>query len=733
MYSLHLTGNHWYLLFVPPGLWILWRQYAGFARGGLSGSRRILFALQAAALILLAASLTGPELRRHEVAFHNPAVLILRDQSASFRAGAYLGAGARYRDFEQALIQAYGARKFDVRVIDFAETAWPVSGFAKAGRPRASVNPEGDVFLTSLGALADFVDSAAIPNLQGAFLFSDGRANLDSGRAAAAWKVPVYPVVVPCDSIAEVQPETALLSFAADGTGGQAGAGARAGRSVDVDVAWLSVGKAAEEVSIRLLQGNKTILARKFSARSFPGRKLPDKPKASPSPDADGGGIVPTGAGEKIRFTWNPDRSALEAGAPLRAVLQPGNPDADFDKYNDTLAVAFPQGRAARDIHVFRPVRSLDEKGMLGILQAWEGTRVTFFGAEDLARLRLTSKDQVWIESASLGAGGLMAWLLASPAKVVVYSRPGSVRNLRVAGLPNPSRHIFTPAAEITVGRQAADAFPVEVARLKSLTPEGMEAPEAAGEAWVELSEDGKRGLLMGRIALGQGKKAFYFGLPALWTTLFDAQGDYGARENIAAYVKAAAMLAQTDDGTVKVTRPLRSYEGVPFDIEVIVPAEGARSGPAVFSVSGGPGYAREWPQADGVKAGAADKAGTIRIKSLRLARGTYLLRLRSGSETLWSDSLEAAPKAALELSRIGFDVPALQDAASRSGGAVLAPPTGGGGSPQVTAMLPRLPAAQIRMETTVSTPLYNTPLQCALILLLLSCSWLLRKKWDLD
>jgi hypothetical protein len=718
MLSLHITGNPWFLLLIPPGLWILWRQYGG-GPGGASapGSRNFLFALQASALILLSVSLTAPELRRHRVAFHNPAVLILRDQSSSFRAGAYLGAGARYREFESALIREYAARKFDVRVIDFAETAWPVSGFAQPGRPAASgldgSAPAGsgrshaDASLTSLAALADFVDSAAIPNLQGAFLFSDGRSNLDSGRAAPLWKVPLYPVVIQSDSIAEIQPEDVRLSFAA-GTG------------VDVDVAWRPVGRLGQEISLKLLQGKQTVLARRISAPAAPG--FPDAAASA------GGGSNGYADIRKVRLAWNPDRSVSDGREPLRAVLQPGNPEADFDKYNDTLAATFPQARAERVIHVFRSIRSLDEKGMLGILQAWEGTHVAFFGAEDLRRLAPAPGDQIWVEAAALGAGGLLTWLRTVPAKVVIYSRPGSARNLQVMGVPDAVWRTYTPAAEVKAGKDAAAAFPSEVARLKSLSPEGMELPEASGRAWVEVAEGGKRGMLLGRIDLGRGKRAGYFALPAIWSTLFDSQGDYATRENIAAYVKAAYSLAEVEDGAVKVTYPLRVWQGVPFDLDVHVPGNLAKAGPAVFSLSGAGGFFREWSQ-DG---GAVEGVLEIRIKAVTLARGFYRMRLRVGADTLWRDSLEAMPKAALELGRIGFDVAALEDAAARSGGTLLSlsPRTA---APEVTAMLPRLPAAQIRMEKTASTHLYNTPLQCALVLLLLTLSWLLRKKWDLD
>ena len=110
---------------------------------------------------------------------------------------------------------------------------------------------------------------------------------------------------------------------------------------------------------------------------------------------------------------------------------------------------------------------------------------------------------------------------------------------------------------------------------------------------------------------------------------------------------------------------------------------------------------------------------------------------LRAGTESLWHDTLQVAPKAALELARIGFDRAALDDAASRSGGRVIEPEAGAQASPQasasVTSALPELPEAQIRMEKTSSIRLYNTLAQCLLVLALLSLSWFLRKKWDID
>ncbi|MEO7425233.1 MAG: hypothetical protein ABI036_08595 [Fibrobacteria bacterium] len=723
MLSLHLTGNPWFLLLIPPGLWILWRQYGaapGPNPGGRPRSANILFALQALALILLAVSLTAPEIRRHRIAFHPPTVLILRDQSSSFRAGGYLGAGAGYREFETSLVREYTARKFDVRVIDFAEKAWPVSGFAGHGHAAddpsrsepSAPSSEGEASLTSLAAAADFVDSVSIPNLQGVFLFSDGRSNIDSGRGTPGWKVPLYPVIIPSDSIAEVQPEEARLSMTSGG-------------GVDLDLAWRSVGKAGREISLKLLQGGQTVMVRRLPVQGGHG---------TPGPASSG-----TSHGHadirKTRVSWNPDRSMIEGREPLRAVLEPGDAAADFDKYNDTLAASFPQGRFERVIRVFRPIRSLDEKGMLGILQAWEGTHVSFFGREDLTRMAPAPVDQVWVEAAALGReGGLLAWLQTIPSKLVIYSRSGSAHSLQFTGVADAAWHAFTPAAEVKSGRDAT-AFPGEVGRLKSLSSEGTDLPDAPGRAYVEAEEGGKRGMLMGRVALGRGKRAFFFALPAIWSALFDSQGDFAVRENISAYIKAAHGLADGEDGNVKVTRPLRIWQEVPFDLEARVPGSLAKAAPAIFSLSGPGGFFREWgPGAQNAERAAQTAEGVqeIRIKALSLARGFYRLRVRAGADTLWRDSLEAMPKAALELGRIGFDLEALEEAAARSGGAMLSLKARSA-PPEVTAKLPSLPAAQIRMEKTASIHLYNTPIQAALILLLLALSWLLRKKWDID
>lgn len=728
MFSLHLTGSAWFLLLLPPGFFILWRQYRGGTAAAFPGAGRLLFALQAMALAVLVASLTRPEFRVHQVEFHNPAIAILRDQSTSFQGGGYLGLGRRYAGFENALREKYGPLGFDLHFVDFEESAWPAATLREYRK--------GEVRLTSFAALADFLDSASLPNLQAAFLFSDGIANLDSGRGSRSWKTPLFPVVFPPDSIAEAQPLRVAVSEAERA---RPAARAPAGmRAVEIEAWWRPVGRSGEDPELIILQGGKNLNSRKLPAG---GDRAPGSDKAArnsrpadastfeSSVPADEGGI------RKYRFAANLPINAREGTEPVRAVLRPAKGILNFNPFNDTLGVSFSRVQALRTIHVFRPVRGLDEKGMLDILSAWEGTRVAFFGMGDSARFAPAAGDQVWVEAGSVVPGGrLHAWLGALRAKVVLYVRPEPGRNLQVPGLGAAPWRAFSPSAGISAASDAAEAFPADILRLKAIASAPLEAPDAAtaGDAWVEARESGRRGMVMGRISLGSGKRAFFFCLPAIWESLFDPQGDFATRENIAAFIRSAHALADREDGAVRVSMPGRVFDKVPFNLSISLPRSGDTAGSEisggdsiVFAITG-EGFSREWP----LDAGGRGETG---IGKVELPTGAYSLELRSAAKAVWRDSLEVAPRAALELARIGFDMDVLRDAASRSGGRVVSLEADEADAGRVSSELPGLAAAQVRAEKSRTIPLYNTLVQFLLVVLLLSLSWVLRKKWDID
>lgn len=678
--GLHLTGSPWFLLLLAPGLLILWRQYRQGSPGG--GRGILLFALPAAALLLLVVSLTGPEWVSRTAVFHNPSVAVIVDRSGSFRGGEALGLGAEYAAAARAVAERYRDGGFDLLAADFHERAWSVAGFPGGDRPPADA---GEAPLTSLAAVADFLDSAGVRNLQAVFLLSDGRANLDSGLASRSWRVPIYPVVLPVRSVHEAQIESAAWSGEGQGT---------------LEVEWTPVGPPAGNPGFRLVLGGRTVHA----------------------------GELPAGDGEgarRARIPWKPAPGQGLEG--LRAVLEAAGAGANLTAWNDTVAVASGAGRpGGKRLLVMRPLRSLDEKGMADILHGLEGVRVAMADPGDPAARALTGRDQVWIEAGALAARpGLQRMLAESSARVVVYARPGQLPS-GFAGV-KADRMSFSPAAEIRVSR-GGDVFPPGVVRLGSISAHGLEAP-AAEAPWREaavLLERGRRGVLMAWFPLAPGKEGLFLALPSLWSLLFDPQADFAVRENLEGLLAAAVALADREEGTVKAVVPARVHAGLPFDLEYAVPASLEGPGSAgVLEVKALPlraGRRETWPL-------AGPGPETFRLENRILPAGDWVLELARGGNILRRDSLVSAPKSALEMARLGFDRAALEDLAAQSGGRVLAADSAGA----VTSLLPQLPDAQVKAERTRSTRLHNTRWIFLLCVGLLAVAWFLRKRWDLD
>lgn len=661
----------------------------------------MLFWLQLLALALLTLALTAPELHQTQVQFHNPTILILRDQSASFRNGQVLGLGKKYDRFERTLLETYRNRKFDVRVVDFHEWAWPVAT-STTGTSDSGIIPESSLtgVLTSLSAAAEFVDSSAIPNLQGVFLFSDGRYNFNSEKVSQPWAAPLFPVVFDVDSIEEVQVEKMSITLHPNG------------KSADGVLQYRSVGSRSDAPTLDLVQFGKPLFHMK----------------------------LPSAAGLQVyRFNMPFDNTITSATAGMQAVVQPGNTRANFDLYNDTMAFSVSNSQNQSRLYIYKPIRSLDEKGMLDILSNSDSLPIGFFGSDEWASLKVNGRDQVWVESEALVQGsGLIKLLESSPAKVVLYARPGTdVR--RSSPWPVGTWQNFSPAAEIQVSQQVAEDFPDAIVHLKDLTGRSLVAPIASGQlqAVVGLREAGKQGVLIGRTSLSNGKRALVFPLPKIWEEIFNPQVDFAIRANISAYIHAVRALANLDEGIIRAVCPSRAFHMVPFDLEFQMP--------------------ESWPS---VSISVEDAIRTLKLnvvtttsrralpltttgnsrnlnwRGLSLPEGQYSLELTNGETVLWKDSIDVASRIALELAHIGFDESALAEAAAQSGGRILLPESSkapSSNSAKVTSLLPDLPSAQTRMEKTKTVRLYNTVPLFIAVFLLLSIAWLLRKKWDLD
>lgn len=700
MNGLQFTGSLLWLLLLVPGLFILARLYRG-GQGGPRGAS--LAALQGTALLLLVVSLAAPEWVRRRAEFHSPAVVLVLDRSASFAGGAYLGLGEAYAALADSLAAAYRAKGFEVRRAEFHEAAWAAEGFPR-GRGKAPETPPGAA-LTSLAAAADFLDSIGVPNLQAVFHFGDGRAVLDSGKAVRSWAAPVYPVVL-VPALAEVQLDEAVF-----GTEGVEGNQGRAGTLGNVEVTWTPVGTPRGKPRLLILRDGRPVFT------------------------AD----LPAGVGEgprMARLPWiGPGAPPVPGEEGLRAVLTPAADADNQDPYNDTLPLRTSATVAGgHRIVLVKPLKSLDEKAMVDLLHAAGLASVVMAEAAELASLGLTERDQVWTDAGFVSSRPALSTVLKStPAAVLLYARPGGLP-ADIAG-HRPKSQTFGPGAEVRPTAAAAADFPSGVVRLKAVATAPVSVPVAATVGWrpaAVLAEGGRQGLLMAWFPLAPGKDGLFLALPSSWNLLFDPQADFSARENLDGLYRAAFALAARREGAVRALVPPRAYADIPFDLEYALPAPGAgESGPldVVARVKSGSGTPSVWPL-------AGDPPGTFRLEDRTLPRGTFVLELRRRGRALRSDTLEVDAREALELSRIGFDRDALDALAARTGGQVLSPAPGsetGAGPSAVTSKLPNLAGAQIKTERVTATRLHNTRWQFLLAAALLSLSWFLRKRWDLD
>ncbi|HLP42583.1 MAG TPA: hypothetical protein VK465_13825, partial [Fibrobacteria bacterium] len=373
---------------------------------------------------------------------------------------------------------------------------------------------------------------------------------------------------------------------------------------------------------------------------------------------------------------------------------------------------------------VAKPLRGLDEKGMMDLLRGREDLRVGMVALSELGAARLTAKDQVWVEAGlAASPGPVLDELRRTSARVVLYARPGALP-ASLAGLPL-RRGTFSPAAEARPARAAADVFPSGVVRLRSISEGSLEAPlaEAPWREAAVLAEGGRKGLLMGWFPLGGGKQALFLVLPPLWDLLFDPQADFAAREALEGLLTATWALAEREEGAFKVLRPRVAYSNLPFDLEFTLPGPAARQAGDLELRAREAGGRTERLELE------AAAGGAYRARNISLPAGAWMLEMARGGEVSWRDSLPVQPRAALELSRIGFDRASLLAIAAASGGRVLEPDA----AARVTSMLPDPRGSQIKVERTTAIRLYNTRLLFLLAVALLAASWLLRKRWDLD
>ncbi len=550
-YSFHLTGNIWALLLLLPGLGILWFQYRRQAiSNGPQFAAEFLLILQVLALFLLVTSLLGPQFRKNKNEYYRPAILILKDQSSSFRNGRYFHLEVDFKNIQQKIIENYHSLNFDVYEADFAENVFSVkkivdTDFSNPNSSSQNLTDENsdaespkreidkNIRLTEFSGIGSFLDSTPIPNLKGIFLWSDGQRIIEGEKAFAPWKEKTNPIFCPLDSLKEVQGKELQLNRVADG------------KSAELTLSYTGLGNNAGPFDLLLNLDGKTVFKSKLPAHS-------------------GDGTWSTIWKPNFKIPMGDQIKSVDGKQGWQGILRPENPEQNVDLLNDTLEVKFSSSQKHRRILMYKAIRSLDEKAMIDFLEQSYQDTVIFWDQENLRELGVQEKDQIWIEATSLmNNSGLKEKLQTLSSALVVYFQPNLSMEKAGKNLGGWNHfQNFTPIAEFRVNGEAAEYFPSELYRLQGLTGNNLQVPEildSEKKPWVELIEKGKSGIMAGKVLWNGKKSVTYFVLPKIWGEIFDPGADYSIQKGLKDFFSAIKTLAGLDEKPLPVKKPVLS------------------------------------------------------------------------------------------------------------------------------------------------------------------------------
>ncbi len=670
-----------FLALAAAGLGLTWMLYRRRSTPLRTGPRRVLTVLSAVAWLGLAGLLAQPIWENTQVTYHPPTAVLAVDRSGSFAGGTALGAEAAVRRSLAAVRGHYARLGFHIRELDFAETAAPAGGGRHLG------------VLSDLGSLRRYLDSADIANLQGVFLWSDGRFNLDTeSDLEASWPAPVFPVAM-APASAEVQGERVELDWDTPDSGAVG------------TVAWRPAGRAAGKAELELKAGERVVWR-----------------ETLPHPD------VYTGAAVQREFHL-PAAAARQAAAAasLQALVRPERESDNVTAANDTVPL-LERGRAAGHFWFVRPLQSLEERGLIDALFATETMPVATLAPDSLAARSWNESDMLWVRAGAAAETAALRAAVAAAIPAVVYTLPGTKA---------PGAAVFSGDARVVWSEAATGILPAGVVRLADLGSGDWDL--ATGDAavtpiaWAE--EHGRRGLLFAvdtavdtaaETAVDGQAAAPVFRLadPPLWSVSFRDQPDPRVASLQRQWVAGVTEWIRRHRHRLQVRRPGVLLAHRPFWLTAV-------------SASATPAAERGWELRLGSPArriaATPGPDGAMRFGPLDLPAGAVPATLVAAGRTLWHDTLVVRSAEALEQARIGVDVEALTRIASVTQGEVVRDFSDSGGGAECIRALPELPQGQMRAEARRDIALLPPFWATLGVALCLSGMWALRKKLHLD
>lgn len=516
MFSIHFTNHVGFLLLFPLGFLLLWRQYQNL--GSKAENRFIkplLLTLQSLALLLVVLSLAAPEIIRHQVEFHRPAILILRDQSESFLNGSYLGLEQNYQSFEKKILAYAKENNFEVRTVDFTEH-FPV---------------------------------ALPPNLKGVLLFSDGQLNAESSLLASNFfrkmDAPLFPVRLDSNERTEIQAEKVVLNLD--------------GNPVEIAFNYQSMGPHPSRARFQLIKSNKILFEETFPAEAGTGEHhfnwSTDK-KWLNSSERIYAVLQPELANNNFN-PWNDTVEVAMVGATAKKTIFVLKPIHSLDE--KAMFDILHQSEVFKlEFFEIKELNALPLTEDDQVWMEWES-----LGSNSQATLE---KVKDWIEKAP----AKMVFYAGPSFQENVLKKNSthlSLSNLvRVDLIPNQEWKLFNVNASVSINAsigegqlRVAHAFPDEIVKLKDMSPTAISAMnyDSSSQSLVSIKEGQSRGIVMGKFSLGSGKQFLWFSLPGIWNEIFSAQVDYPTHRRIMGFVNSVCDLAEFSLNKKAVTTPI--------------------------------------------------------------------------------------------------------------------------------------------------------------------------------
>ncbi|MBF0429943.1 MAG: hypothetical protein HQK83_01585 [Fibrobacteria bacterium] len=553
--------------------------------------------------------------------------------------------------------------------------------------------------LTDLHTLTRYVnDSLQVKNIQGIFLFSDGRNTKNNSLGGIPiLNSAVFPALISADSFRDIQIEEVGFSGCENNLSGTK-------KFCTAELTWTNYGNPKEPITANFIDNHSVIYQKVLLAQ------------CTNSKDAER-------CIARISIPKNIQGRLSSKNLNVALSRERGN----SNPFNDTLRVSVET--AATKPYIFflkHSIQSMDEKWTIDILRKITEFRVGMVTITYLLKKEQLSGSQLWLPVSVLKRHLKSLVLLKKKGlQIVVYGPYGKI-----------SQEIFTTGYSARTNAGGFFRFAPIVRNyftnsglsLDNITEQQIKLPEVSNNqnCLISIEQEGNRACLFSKS--GKDSLSFFrIMLTGFWKKMFLPNEPYQVKEQIKSIIQGVAEYTNEQKNDVSVFYPAMIYDNIAFSFAIKK---------RLTSSSTQNQFQLVIQNSDSTKSFSLKNKNNnqeellLEAHNIFLPQGKYAIKVQFAQTTLWSDSITVHSKLQLELGRIGFDRSTLAKIANSSGGSILDAQFQ---KDSLVLSYPEFSAGEIKELKEKRTPLYNRKIMFLLIVLLMTAYWALRKKWAVD